>query len=695
MAVYRSDQAQVTFGTESGAHGGYPEAATSVNAQGSEACLLTADTEAGSRSIAVDGLADSSEIEVGDFIQIGALLSGTNLYHNTEVRRVEHVGDITANAATITLNAPTSFFHANNTNITHVAALGLTDEDEDKFITWVPGVYETVDVPDPEMAIEGRYLLGTNQKRNFYVAYKGQQTFQGSIGGFVLLNGWPLRYSIGSVTSIPDTGLASDTGNDARYLKGIDTIAPKKGDLWIRTNTPGSEDIENGDIVGIGSKSAANLDVDDKCEIRRIVDTITDTDKYYRLNYPLQYDHPDENSGQVCTTAEDIASSSAAVIDVDTPAVGNAISDGLTVGDYVLIESEALQVTGVTDKSGDTKAFLNLARAKLGTSEAAHSEPLAVYKITPIQMISSANYYQHDIREQVDLDTVSWHVHMRDSSETAVNDFDRRYYGGHIGSTTITAEEGGLLTASWDSVTFQDMIHNQKDHSSVTPDVPGYSLMHSIEAKDVGAPLQTGSYSTNIDSMSAGGFPSTEPYYFSQGSLTMFGVEFARVRSFSLSINNGEEARYYIGGQGKGSRRHRGPTEIREMQREYSMSATIVLPDSHNADGMPSGTAAATRRLFTELLLEGDYGSDTATDMSGFNVVLTFLRGTNDSVTFTVPGSSGGSTAGAAAKGGAKQGAFIRSAPHTITGDNPFQVDVDILFRNMDIQIKDSEPFYP
>jgi hypothetical protein len=131
------------------------------------------------------------------------------------------------------------------------------------------------------------------------------------------------------------------------------------------------------------------------------------------------------------------------------------------------------------------------------------------------------------------------------------------------------------------------------------------------------------------------------------------------------------------------------------MQREYSMSATIALPDSHNADGMPFGTASATRRLFTELLLEGDYGSDTATDMSGFNVVLTFLRGTNDSVTFTVPGSSGGSTAGDADKGGAKQGAFIRSAPHTITGDNPFQVDVDILFRNMDIQIKDSEPFYP
>ena len=171
----------------------------------------------------------------------------------------------------------------------------------------------------------------------------------------------------------------------------------------------------------------------------------------------------------------------------------------------------------------------------------------------------------------------------------------------------------------------------------------------------------------------------------------MFGVFFARVRSFSLSINNGEEARYYIGGQGKGTLRHRGPTEIREMQREYSMSATIGLPDSHVAD---YANVSDTKRLFSELLLEGDYGATTS-NMTGFSVVLTFTRATNDTITITIPGSSGGGTAGNPAAGGGKQGAFIRSAPHTITGDNPFQVDVDILFRNLDIQIKDSEPYYP
>ena len=112
------------------------------------------------------------------------------------------------------------------------------------------------------------------------------------------------------------------------------------------------------------------------------------------------------------------------------------------------------------------------------------------------------------------------------------------------------------------------------------------------------------------------------------------------------------------------------------------MSATVVLPDSTVA------ATSTTRKLFSELLLEGDYGTTTPSK-SGFAVTLTFTRGANDSITFTIPND------GTAAAGGGEQGAFIRSAPHTLTGDNPVQVDADILFRNMKIQIKDTEPFYP
>ena len=54
----------------------------------------------------------------------------------------------------------------------------------------------------------------------------------------------------------------------------------------------------------------------------------------------------------------------------------------------------------------------------------------------------------------------------------------------------------------------------------------------------------------------------------------------------------------------------------------------------------------------------------------------------------TIPSSS-------AAAGGNSQGALIRTAPHNITEDNPFQVEADILFRNLKIDVQDAEHYYP
>ena len=77
----------------------------------------------------------------------------------------------------------------------------------------------------------------------------------------------------------------------------------------------------------------------------------------------------------------------------------------------------------------------------------------------------------------------------------------------------------------------------------------------------------------------------------------------------------------------------------------------------------------------------------------GFDVTITFTRGdivhgTEDKITITIPSSS-------ATTGGNSQGAFIRTAPHNITEDNPFQVEADILFRNLSIVVQDAEHYYP
>jgi hypothetical protein len=580
MAVYRSDQAQVTFGTET-SPGAYAELATTVTG-GTITAMLDGTHAAGVTQLltsAADYNTISSVVQtgvnlIGKPVKIGGA-SGTH----SEIRTVEH-----ATATVLYLNAPTAFAHLDNAAVIDLTSVGTAANDQ--FITVLPGVYDTVDVPDPSMTIEPKFFLGTQAKRNYAIALKGQQSFAGSIGGMVMLNGRALRFPFGKLVTVPAASMVT-AFSPALTCSGE---APK-GSVFVKVTGSGTLAAipQNTLVLFDGHASASNTR---KSEVRKHVGAAISAGSgpfTLQLDYPLQYTH-------------------------DTGAV--------------------------------------------------------VEKVTHV----ANTVYTHHIYETVDLDTVSWHVHMRDSGETAANDFDRRYYGGLIGSASLSADEGGMLSMSWDGVNFQGMVHNQKTHSSLAAGktVPYYGVTQTI---------------TSGGSPSAIDFPTTEPYFFSQGSVSLFGQTIARIRSFNLSVSNGEEPRYYV------QRRYgnqRGPNEIREGRREYSMSATLALPDSqiaYNGDG---------RTLFKELLLEGDYGAG----MVGFDVELTFARGTvgtsavSDEIRIYIPGTSTtGATASAA--GLNSQGAIIRTAPHAITGDNPVQVDADILFRNMKIEIVDNLYYYP
>ena len=157
MAVYRADQAQVTFMTEAAA-GGYIEThpqATATSSGGIGA--LTAATPAGASSIAVT--TSSGAFAVGDTIQIE---HGTAAAEN-EIREIEHI-----TGTTFYLSAPTAFYHGTAVVKQIDIATSELQNSDYQYIDQIPGAYETVDVPDPEMAIEGRWFLGTTSKRNFY-----------------------------------------------------------------------------------------------------------------------------------------------------------------------------------------------------------------------------------------------------------------------------------------------------------------------------------------------------------------------------------------------------------------------------------------------------------------------------------------------------------------------------------------------
>jgi len=582
MAVYRSDQAQFTYGTEHG-QGGRPELASNTSETSSGySTTMSSAASPGDRQISVAAVPTATgTIQVGDFIRIG------NEANNSQIRRVEKL-DSSANV--LFLDVPLAFPVVASQEVKEIDS--VADVANDQLIHWVPGVYETVDVPDPEMAIEGRRLLGESAKRNFGIAYSGQQTYSGSVGGFVLLDGTPLRFPIGNVQT---AAFQSDNSDAIAAISGNPTATASKGDIFCTTSSGTNISADDILVFGyIGSGQAMTTSTTQ--EIRRVVSKSSDE---IRLDYPLNFAH-----------------------------------------------------SSVT-----------------------------------LKKVTSLSYYKHLISETTNLDTLSWNIKMVDTDES--NEFTRSYYGGMVDSATLTGEEGGLVSYSWDTVPFMGMVHNQGDYEGVTNDLtqqypggpaaselPFFHMMQTIGSGGVGNPLTVGSGSVNKS------FASTEPYYFSQGELKMHGITFARVRSFSLGISNSVEPRYYVKPI---HGRHRGPNELREQAREYSFSCTIASEDS--AAG--TSTAENANALFKELILEGDYGTPSAANKAGIDIVLTFERGTNDKIVVTVPDD------GSAAKGLNEQGAFITSANHSIDGNNPIQADVNMVFRNMKIEVFDTLPVYP
>ena len=91
MAIYRSDQAQLTFAAEA-AQGGDPEMAEGSVVSSSPATAVlnqSGGLPAGSRSVPVDGV--SNTFVVGDFICIGTVnrSTATSTNQQSEIRRIE------------------------------------------------------------------------------------------------------------------------------------------------------------------------------------------------------------------------------------------------------------------------------------------------------------------------------------------------------------------------------------------------------------------------------------------------------------------------------------------------------------------------------------------------------------------------------------------------------------------------------
>ncbi|MBI2020081.1 hypothetical protein HYS94_01540 [Candidatus Daviesbacteria bacterium] len=415
-----------------------------------------------------------------------------------------------------------------------------------------PGIWETVDLPDPDMGFEPHYFVAdsTNANRNFRFIYRGKRSHNLSIPNMLAIDGTALRWSIGSVAT-PTATTSTATTFTLPVARGATVI------------------------------------------------TVADT-------------------------------------------AGFIAGDNIRIAGTSAI-AEVRTITLVTGGVGGTLTFAN---QPLQFTHAAATDANVHEVVAP---------FTHQIRETNVLDSMTLWSRYTDSDSTAANNFVRLHSGVKIGRTTYSADDGGALRVSWDGIA-QDMVHNQQFHSSIGGGATDISNYHADA----------------IAAFPGVTYPTTEPYYFSQGLLTAFGVAFARVRNFRIDVDNNLEPRYYI----RDNIPSQVPREIQENPRTYRMSATIALPDSFAA-------TATTRSLWKELVVEGTYAT-----FAGFDMTLVFTRGTNDTITFTIPPS-------AAAAGNNAQGAFITRAHHPLGGDSPIHIPVEIVFRSMSINVVDSLAYYP
>jgi hypothetical protein len=706
MAIYRPDQAQLSFASE-GAQGADSELkVASVVSAGARALAVGALTP-GMSEITYDNMVGSTyTFTVGDFVRIGVIASTTHTdiadtaVNPYEVRRIEsHTVTVAFDTGVIRLDRPIAFNHKDNIQLAEATAVANTAAQEALSIPsmrFMPGAYTSVTVPDLTPTLEPRYFLGNNNRRNFTEVYRGTQAYSGSLGGVTALNGFMLRFGIGDVR----TALLTDNDyGKADYLINNSGTGSSKGDMHIYVDGTGAtvsnhdtalvagayiQIIDYNTVIGApqsavhdGGDGTAYLEDGDatfvsagvqvgdivynttgKCSFR--VGTVTsetvltpDANGFQGTGSQLDFD--DDDKYLVVTQGQNTLAAAA---------VSGTVSAGANTGTI----TGTYKVARTIGTGPQTDIFLETPLKETYTDNSF---------IIPFTD-ETTSVYQHVITEANLLPTMTWHLRMLDSD--GGNAFIRRSLGGMVDSMTINADEGGMLTVGWDTVNFMGTIHNLENQLTATTDsnplysgdsasavMPGFAVMHDVTDSDID-------------------FDTTEPYYFSEGAVYIGGAgatrkEFARVRDFSIGISNAVEQRYYVSSR-HGNGRRRGPNEMREGRREYTFTATVSLNDSSDTTGTDIGGAL---ELYKQLLLEGNYGSGA----QGFNVRLTFTRGTNDTMVIDLPGDA------TAATGLAQGGVFLRGAPHDIAEEPTLQTSIDCVARNMKIVITDGVPVYP
>ena len=180
--------------------------------------------------------------------------------------------------------------------------------------------------------------------------------------------------------------------------------------------------------------------------------------------------------------------------------------------------------------------------------------------------------------------------------------FITNYTGCKVSRFTISMDEGNPVTFNYDFIA-QDMRHNigEDDGTGAATDVARYL------AKGV-----TSSSTIDITPMRTSRVVE-QPYFFTGAQLLLHGTAFARLRSFSISVDNALDPRYYVTqNAGANSNLHDRQIlyEILEGRRTITVSGSIDMDNTGSATAGGTAGRPTDAKLLQYVLNQGFMDTD-------------------------------------------------------------------------------------
>ena len=407
---------------------------------------------------------------------------------------------------------------------------------------WI-GIAETITFPNLEQELK-QMNLGLGGTRNFSYQYKGIRTASGGSLALTASNGSWLYYALGGVNNIKYTaaaGTIAETSSNATSVVELATFTTGSAVIALDTAT-------NVDKLVVGM-TATSTGISGGQTIKAID---------YDGNAITLSAVPNSNGTNESVTFVTIAANRELHVASGNNLVFVADGAGHTSGSQESVDADIIN-TGPL-----------MYRTVRGSTEILPPfNPILHPDLAKLNAVDRTGMITYTIEEGNTSDLPSFSLEQSISKDPAVlvtdattvldesQSFTRIARGNRVNSLTLEAAEG-------EEVKFNVDI-NSRLVDGITDIYRKGSVNPTFEARN-GQSVNENLFNWNA------GTPSGAPFFFSSGSLEVFGQQFLKVSSVSVEIANNLQDKRYMGG-------HRDMKEGLAAQRAYTISFTAIVTD--------------------------------------------------------------------------------------------------------------------